>query len=156
MVHSLLCPAGGSSASGNFHLGVVEEMAERSKRDQIVKVRLTGEEQARFRQICAERGITMSAGVRRLVREAAAFGPSMDGESRAAILELVEQWRAIGVNLNQLTKALHSRQNPNIGRLKEIINICIDDLESHAGVYRALCAPRFERASAVLSGEAVS
>jgi hypothetical protein len=122
----------------------------RDNLDRAIKVRLKAGELARLQALCEEQKITLSAGVRRLVRAAACFSPSLDGALRDDVLALVEQWRAIGVNLNQVAKAIHTRQILSVGEAEAEIKECLALLQRQQALFVRLCAPRFDRARRAL------
>ena len=57
-------------------------MTKAIKRSEIIHVRLTEEERARFSAACAPDDAPISEAVRRLMREAAGLGPTFDGDGR--------------------------------------------------------------------------
>ncbi len=128
----------------------------RSSRTGTLHVRLTEAELAGFSAFCSDRGVTVSEGVRRMVRAACGFGPTHDHETRDAILELAYQTRAIGVNLNQAVKALHRGKLPSDAALKQGLARMAQVLSIQEELYRALCGrARDEMARAIEYGAEV-
>ena len=121
-----------------------------SRRAVIAHVRMNAEEHARFAEVCRDRGITISAGLRRLAREASAFGPSLDGQSAEDVRCMIVEWKAVGVDLNQVVRAM------NVGRLSEseAIRACIqaalDQLRGVEAMFVSICGPRHDLALKVL------
>jgi len=120
------------------------------RRAVVAHVRMNAEEHARFAEVCRDRGITISAGLRRLAREASAFGPSLDGQSAEDVRCMIAEWKAVGVDLNQVVRAM------NVGRLSEseAIRACIqaalDQLRGVEAMFVSICGPRHDLALKVL------
>lgn len=122
----------------------------RNSRTGTLHVRVTEAELAGFSVFCSERRITVSEGVRRVVRAACGFGPTHDHETRDAILELAYQTRAIGVNLNQAVRALHRGKLPSDAALKQGLTRMAQVLSMQEELYRTLCSrARDEMARAI-------
>lgn len=128
----------------------------RGRRDHVVHMRLDAEEHAWFSQLCIERDITISAGLRRLVREAAAFGPSLEGESQTLVKETIAHLRAVGVNLNQVVRAMNTGLVPDSARVRESVDQAVEQIHALRPMFVSICAPRFDRARRVLDGEEAS
>lgn len=125
-------------------------MANARTKDQVLHTRLSRDESAAFRSFCEENGLTSSEALRRLVRAAAGFGPTYDGEVRDIIREYARQLRAIGVNLNQIARIMNSGRTPDyptlhagIGRLSREIVVQSED-------YTSLCAKARKRARSLI------
>jgi hypothetical protein len=151
-----LCHAGGPEPRGQSQRArqnaTEKKPAAQRNQDAIVTVRLRADERDAFAVLCAQRGMTVSAGVRRLVRAADRFSPSFDGEERDLILKLTAQWQAIGTNLNQTVKAIHGGRVADVSEMLPNIARCRDQLHRQRGLFVALCAPTFEMARRALAG----
>ena len=101
--------------------------------------------------LCGARRIDASTGLRRLVREAAAFGPSLDGESRAAIVGLTAQLKAVGVNLNQVVRAMNTGLVPSSDAIVTSVQACAEQIKRAEAMFVSICEPRFQKAVAALS-----
>jgi len=58
-------------------------MTKAIKRSEVIHVRLTADERARFAERCAPDDLPISEAIRRVMREAADLGPSFDGVVRS-------------------------------------------------------------------------
>ena len=107
-----------------------------------IQARVTPDELASLTAIATAQGVTTSEIVRRLVRSVAGLPITADPEMRPVIEALVDQFRRVGVNLNQAVRAM------NEGRVdyEPALAAVLDDLlDGHRGRPRGL--PRI-RASA--------
>lgn len=93
--------------------------ASTTRRDCVVRLRLSREELAALTVFSEEAGLTTSEVLRRLVRQASGFGPTFGGLEAGGIAANVTQLRKAGVNLNQITRALNADRNPGYADLKE-------------------------------------
>jgi hypothetical protein len=122
-----------------------------TRRTVFLRARVTPEERERFMTLCGARRIDASTGLRRLVREAAAFGPSLDGESRAAIVGLTAQLKAVGVNLNQVVRAMNTGLVPSSDAILTSVQACAEQIKRAEAMFVSICEPRFQTAVAALS-----
>jgi hypothetical protein len=109
-------------------------------------VRLTADEHDRFARLCAERKITAAEGMRRLVREAAGFGPTLDGESRDDLQRLIVEINAIGGALNQVARAKNAWSVPDARTLKDRLQVVEETFDLFESMFSSICAPRRARA----------
>jgi hypothetical protein len=109
-------------------------------------VRLTADEHERFARLCAERKITVAEGMRRLVREAAGFGPMLDGETRNDIRGLIVEINAIGGALNQAARAMSAWSAPDARTLKDRLQVIEETFDLFESMFSSICAPRRARA----------
>ena len=116
-------------------------------------VRLTEDELSRFAEICAGRGLARAEGVRRLMREAAAFGPTLDGGAREEVRAMTAELKAIGRNLNQLVKGMNTGLAPDVGSIRGQIEAIRNTLQVYDRMFGAICAPRRRRAIVALEAE---
>ena len=124
-------------------------MGVKAVKSQVVRLRLTEAELARLSAFCAERGLTPSEVLRRLAREAGGSGPTFDGETRIAIIELIRQMRAIGININQTARAMNAGLVPSNRQLQEAFGQLTALLVDQEALYSSLCAEMRERANRV-------
>nr|WP_244600816.1 plasmid mobilization relaxosome protein MobC [Agrobacterium sp. LAD9] len=73
-----------------------------------LKIRLSDAELASVKVAAGEAGMTVSAFVRSLSLEGAGVRPIFNASDRAALSILYENMRKIGVNLNQVARAINS------------------------------------------------
>ncbi|MGO4869215.1 MAG: hypothetical protein ACLPGW_01155 [Roseiarcus sp.] len=130
-------------------------MKKGSRRAVVAHVRMNAEEHARFAELCRDRGITISAGLRRLAREAGAFGPSLDGQSSRDVRRMIAEWKAVGVNLNQVVRAMNVGRIPESQAIRARVQAALDQLRGHEAMFVSICGPRHARAlEALESAEA--
>ena len=126
-----------------------------SRRAVVAHVRMNAEEHARFAEVCRGRGITISTGLRRLAREASAFGPSLDGQSAQDIRRMIAEWKAVGVDLNQVVRAMNAGRLSDSQAIRARVRAALDQLRGHEAMFVSICGPRHDLALKVLeSGEA--
>jgi len=110
-------------------------------------VRLTEEEAALFDAFCAASGVTVSEGFRRLARAAGFLGPTFSGETRAEIVELTRQVRAIGVNLNQAVHHMNAGHIVQGEAVKDWLSQAQGAILELDALYRSLCGRAQRRAA---------
>jgi antitoxin component of RelBE/YafQ-DinJ toxin-antitoxin module len=115
-------------------------LATRETRKDLVAVRLQPSEKAHFAAICKEHGVTMSEGFRRLARAAGGLGPTFDGEAKAAIEELTAQTRAVGVNLNQIARAMNQGLVPPDPTFRKVLEDIASAIQAYDLVYVSMVA----------------
>ena len=101
--------------------------------------------------LCDNRQIDASTGLRRLVREAAAFGPALEGESKSAVVALTAQMKAVGVNLNQVVRAMNTGLVPSSEAILTNVLACVEQIKRAEAMFVSICEPRFQKAKATLS-----
>jgi hypothetical protein len=121
-------------------------MAKQTSRQKVVHVRLSEAEFLAFEAFCTDANLTVSKVLRRLVRQAAGLGPAFDGDLEETVLAHAEELRRVGVNLNQIARALNGRREPQfevlldgIGRLARLVGAQASDMRDlcEAGRTRA-------------------
>ena len=127
-----------------------------SRRTAIVHLRLSAEENGALMAVCAARKLTVSEGLRRLVREVGGLGPTLEGEDAAAVEALTDQMNEIGGGLDQAVRAI------NVGRLSdgELLRDALTGLsqalrEAH-GLYARLCRKAQARHATAMSGQSAA
>ncbi|MBD9524254.1 plasmid mobilization relaxosome protein MobC [Ensifer sp. ENS02] len=78
------------------------------KKDRTLHVRVTDDEHAAIEKAAADAGMTVSSFFRSLNLEGAGVRPILTGEDRLVMAALLEDMRMIGINLNQVARALNS------------------------------------------------
>lgn len=87
----------------------------------VIHLRVTEEEQAAIQMAAAEAGMTVSAFVRSLSLQGAGVAPFLNSDDRAVMRTLHEDMRAIGVNLNQVARALNSKRTVHDGEVRTVL-----------------------------------
>lgn len=90
----------------------------RPNRERSVRVRLSEAEFTALMTFAEEAALPTSEVLRRLAREAGGFGPTFEGEAAQRIKSAVVQLRKVGVNLNQIARALNSGRAPGYEHLR--------------------------------------
>ena len=83
-----------------------------------MRVRLSEAEFAALTKFAEEATLPTSEVLRRLAREAGGFGPTFEGEVAQRLKATVVQLRKVGVNLNQIARALNSGRVPGYEHLR--------------------------------------
>jgi hypothetical protein len=120
-------------------------MTKAIKRSEVLHVRLTEEERARFSALCAPNNLPVSEAVRRLMREAAGLGPTFEGEVAEKIAGLTQELKAIGVNLSEAVRAINVGKTPDAAAMRTTFEGFAETLWEVEGFYRSLCALAWER-----------
>jgi hypothetical protein len=127
-----------------------------SRRAVVAHVRMNAEEHARFAEVCRDRGITISTGLRRLAREASAFGPSLDGQSAQDVRRMIAEWKAVGVDLNQVVRAMNAGRLSDSQAIRARVQAALDQLRGHEAMFVSICGPRHDLALKVLESVEVT
>lgn len=93
-------------------------MTKRGIRNRSARVRLSEAEFSALTKFAAEAGLTTSDVLRRLARAAGGFGPTLEGDAAASLRANVVQLRKVGVNLNQVARALNRGRTPGYEHLR--------------------------------------
>jgi mobilization protein MobC len=120
------------------------------RRTKFLKARVTPDERGRFASLCAEQGVTAAEGMRRLAREAANFGPTLEPPARDEVIKLAGEMRAAGVNLNQIVRAMNTGLAPDIKLIRDQIAAVGEQLAFYEALLRGICAPRRKRLLAAI------
>ncbi|MBV7518903.1 MobC family plasmid mobilization relaxosome protein [Ensifer sp. ENS12] len=78
------------------------------KKDRTLHVRVTDDEHAAIEKAAAGAGMTVSSFFRSLNLEGAGVRPILTAEDRLVMAALLEDMRMIGINLNQVARALNN------------------------------------------------
>ena len=114
-------------------------MTKAIKRSEIIHVRLTAEERARFSAVCAPDDAPISEAVRRLMREAAGLGPTFDGEVAEKITALTAQLKAIGADITLAVRAINVGKAPEAAAMRSTFEEFAEVLWEVESFYRSLC-----------------
>ncbi|MBX4911707.1 MULTISPECIES: plasmid mobilization relaxosome protein MobC [Rhizobiaceae] len=88
--------------------GKFNALLEPAKKDRTVHVRVTVDEHAGIEKAAEDAGMTVSSFFRSLLLEGAGVRPILTGDDRLVMAALLEDMRMIGINLNQVARALNS------------------------------------------------
>jgi hypothetical protein len=102
-------------------------------------VRLTAAEDAVLHEIARAQSITVSDLLRRLIHAAVGLGPLVDGEDRELLRALRFELNAIGVNLNQIARAMNTGLVPPNKLLAERLVELKEGLVALGGGLRSMC-----------------
>lgn len=121
------------------------------KRSEIIHLRLTEEERARFSAVFAPDDAPISEAVRRLMREAAGLGPTFDGDVADKIGALTDQLKAIAIDINQAVRAINVGKAPELAAIRTTFEEFAEALWEVESFYRSLCTTARERRRSVAS-----
>ena len=124
-------------------------MTKAVRRSEVIHIRLTEEERARFVSACAPDDAPISEAVRRLMREAAGLGPTFDGEVVDKIGALTDQLKAVANNLNEAVRAINVGKAPDAADIGATFKEFAEALWEVEAFYRSLCATARERRRSV-------
>lgn len=88
--------------------GKFNALREPPKKDRTVHVRVTADEHAAIEKAAEDAGMTVSSFFRSLNLEGAGVRPMLTRDDRLVMAALLEDMRMIGINLNQVARALNS------------------------------------------------
>ncbi|MDX0852871.1 plasmid mobilization relaxosome protein MobC [Sinorhizobium medicae] len=88
--------------------GKFNALLEPTKKDRTLHVRITGDEHAAIEKAAEDADMTVSSFFRSLLLEGAGVRPMLTGDNRLVMAALLEDMRMIGINLNQVARALNS------------------------------------------------
>jgi len=126
----------------------------RTTRQKIVHVRLSEDEFLALEAFCAEVQLSVSVVLRRLARDAGGLGPALDGEAVAAFRGNSEELRRIGVNLNQLVRALSGGSEARMEELLAGLGRLARLVGEQAEAINVLCGGARDRARRQVSADA--
>lgn len=119
---------------------------EATKKDRTVHVRVTGDEHAAIEKAAGDAGMTVSSFFRSLLLEGAGVRPILTGDDRLVMAALLEDMRMIGINLNQVSRALNSGRGvhpselninlENVQRIQAAVMFELRALSRRAGYQR--------------------
>ncbi|MBE0579991.1 plasmid mobilization relaxosome protein MobC [Devosia sp.] len=86
-----------------------DPIREKSK-SQVVRVRVSGNELQQIEAAAEAADLTVSSFIRSLSLEGAGVKPFLSYEDRLVFAALAEEFRAVGVNLNQIARAINAKR----------------------------------------------
>ncbi|RWM14937.1 MAG: plasmid mobilization relaxosome protein MobC [Mesorhizobium sp.] len=92
-----------------------EVRLEPDRKDRMVHARVSADEYAAIEKAAKAADMTVSGFFRSLILEGAGVRPVLTKEDRAVMALLLEDMRAIGVNLNQVARSLNSGKGVHPG-----------------------------------------
>src|SRR4051794_9586125 len=110
-------------------------------RSATIQARVTPDELASLTAIATAQGVTTSEIVRRLVRSVAGLPITADPETRPAIEALVDQFRRVGVNLNQAVRAMNEGRVDYEPALAAVLDDLLTATEGARAAYREFVRP---------------
>ena len=110
-------------------------------RSESIQARVTPDELASLTAIATAQGVTTSEIVRRLVRSAAGLPVAADPEMRPVIEALVDQFRRVGVNLNQAVRAMNEGRVDYEPALAAVLDDLLTATEGARAAYREFVRP---------------
>jgi ABC-type transporter Mla subunit MlaD len=129
-------------------------MAKRTSRQKVVHVRMNEAEFLAFEAFCADVNLTVSEVLRRLVRQAAGLGPALDGDLKATVLAHAEELRRVGVNLNQIARALNGRREAQFEALLDGVERLARLVGEQASDMKDMCEAARVRAQLQVNADA--
>ncbi|MGE3365654.1 MAG: plasmid mobilization relaxosome protein MobC [Rhizobiaceae bacterium] len=119
--------------------GSFEARRASSRKDKVVRTRLSADEYAAIEEAAQAAGMTVSAFLRSLLLEGAGVQPMLSEQDRAVMGLLADEMRAVGTNLNQMTRALNgggsirpSDLETNIGEVQIVVAGVLSELRGLA------------------------
>ncbi|QPB24455.1 plasmid mobilization relaxosome protein MobC [Rhizobium sp. 007] len=116
------------------------------KKDRTVHVRVSGDEHAAIENAAEVAKMTVSSFFRSLLLEGAGVRPILTGDDRLVMAALLEDMRMIGINLNQVARALNSGRGvhpselninlENVQRIQAAVMSELRSLSRRAGYQR--------------------
>lgn len=110
-----------------------------SRKDKVVRMRLSADELAAIENAASAADMTMSAFLRSLLLEGAGVQPLLAEDDRTVMDFLADEMRAVGTNLNQMTRALNSGGSirpadleANIGEVQIVVAAVLSELRTLA------------------------
>ncbi|SDR63413.1 mobilisation protein (MobC) [Rhizobiales bacterium GAS113] len=104
-----------------------------------IRVAVSEEERRAVLALARDEDVTVSDYIRRLVRASVGLGPTLDGEDRALMIAVRGELRAIGVNLNQIARAMNTGLVPSNKHLAQRIGELDGGLLVLGDVLRSIC-----------------
>ncbi len=91
-------------------------------KDCVIRMRVSEDEQAAIQGAAEAAGMTVSAFVRSLSLQGAGVTPFLNADDRKVMRALHDDMRAIGVNLNQVARALNSKKAVHDGEVGMVLS----------------------------------
>lgn len=108
-----------------------------SRKDKVVRMRLSADELAAIEKAASAANMTMSAFLRSLLLEGAGVQPLLAEEDRVVMGFLADEMRGVGTNLNQLARAMNSGRSvqaadlqANVGEVQVVVAAVLTELQA--------------------------
>ncbi|TIS62011.1 MobC family plasmid mobilization relaxosome protein [Mesorhizobium sp.] len=122
-----------------MHHAILPVRLEPDRKDRMVHARVSADEYAAIEKAAKAADMTVSGFFRSLIIEGAGVRPVLTKEDRAVMALLLEDMRAIGVNLNQVARSLNSGKGVhpgdvdiNLGNVQRVQAAVMTELRSLA------------------------
>jgi hypothetical protein len=92
------------------------------KREKTVRARVSERDQDALSDFAASLGLSESEAMRRLIGAAVGDGPVLGEADRAEFSQIAEEFRAIGININQAVRAMNTGRVPDMAAFR--LDIC--------------------------------
>jgi hypothetical protein len=89
------------------------------RREKIIRARVNGRDQDALAGFAASLGLSESEALRRLIGAAVGDGPVLGEADRAEFSQIAEEFRAIGININQAVRAMNTGRVPDIAAFRQ-------------------------------------
>ena len=99
-----------SETDGAAKAGALSYPASDKSRSEVVRVRVSGSELQQIEAAAEAADLTISSFIRSLSLEGAGVKPFLSYEDRMVFAALAEEFRAVGVNLNQIARAINAKR----------------------------------------------
>ena len=90
--------------------GVLSYPTSEKSKSEVVRVRVSGNELQQIEAAAEAADLTISSFIRSLSLEGAGVKPVLSYEDRLVFAALAEEFRAVGVNLNQIARAINAKR----------------------------------------------
>ena len=95
---------------GAAKAGVLSYPTSEKSKSEVVRVRVSGSELQQIEAAAEAADLTISSFIRSLSLEGAGVKPFLSYEDRLVFAALAEEFRAVGVNLNQIARAINAKR----------------------------------------------
>lgn len=99
-----------SEADGAERASVRRDPTGEKSKSEVVRVRVSGSELQQIEAAAEAADLTISSFIRSLSLEGAGVKPFLSYEDRLVFAALAEEFRAVGVNLNQIARAINAKR----------------------------------------------
>lgn len=127
------------SAKGEMNDAKIDVRLEANRKERMVHARVSADEYATIERVAKAADMTVSGFFRSLILEGAGVRPILTDEDRAIMALLLEDMRAIGVNLNQVARSINSGKSVhpseidiNLGNVQRIQAAVMTELRTLA------------------------
>lgn len=92
------------------------------RREKIIRARVSERDQDALSGFAASLGLSESEALRRLIGAAVGDGPVLGEADRSEFSQIAEEFRAIGININQAVRAMNTGRVPDMAAFR--LDIC--------------------------------